>query len=340
MAEQRSWDVSWISLWRLLFFASFVALLFLGRSVLAGLFLALVISSGLEFLVTFLERRGFPRTLSVIIIFLLGAIVLVAVAYTVVPFIIADLNAILSKVNKSAARSWLGPLLNFQGGQSLGLFLNRVSGQLFSGNISPLATLSDILGGFGLAIAVLVSSFYLSLSRDGVDRFIRAVLPTEYEEPALRIYHRSRRQIGFWFRTQVVMSIIVGLLTWVALFLLGVKHSFILAIFAAVVEIVPFVGPILAGAAAVIVAFAASPALALYTLLAFLAIQQFESHVLVPVLIRRTVGLHPVIVITALLMGFEIGGFLGVVIAVPAAAVLQEVIEEWSRKKGRRLETT
>jgi predicted PurR-regulated permease PerM len=337
--ERRSWDISWISLWRLLFFVAFVALLFLGRNVLAGLFLALVISSGLEFLVTFLERRGFPRTLSVIIIFLLGAIVLVAVAYTVVPFVIADFNTILSKVNKTAARYWLGPLLNFQGDQSLGVFLNRVSGQLFSGNISPLATLADVLGGFGLAVAVLVSSFYLSLSRDGVDRFIRAILPTEYEESALRIYHRSRRQIGFWFRTQVVMSIIVGLLTWVALFLLGVKHSFILAIFAAVVEIVPFVGPILAGAAAVITAFTASPALALYTLLAFLAIQQFESHVLVPVLMRRAVGLHPVIVITSLLMGIQIGGFMGALVAVPAAAVLQEVTEEWSRKKGKRLET-
>jgi predicted PurR-regulated permease PerM len=106
-----------------------------------------------------------------------------------------------------------------------------------------------------------------------------------------------------------------------------------LGIVAAVFEIVPFVGPILSGALAVLMALSVSVSLALYTLIAFLVIQQFESHVLVPLLMRRTLGLHPVIVIIALLIGAEVGSVLGVLISVPAAAVFEEALDEWSQKK-------
>ena len=98
-------------------------------------------------------------------------------------------------------------------------------------------------------------------------------------------------------------------------------------------EIIPFLGPILSGALAVASALATSTVLAVYTLIFFLIAQQFESHFLVPLLNRRSVGLHPVIVITAVLIGAEVGGFLGIVIAIPAAAVFQEVITDWSIQK-------
>ncbi len=182
-------------------------------------------------------------------------------------------------------------------------------------------------------MAVIVSSFYLSISRDGVERFIKAVLPADYEKSALSIYERSRKRIGFWFRTQIFLSLLIGLSVWGVLVLLGVRHAFLLGIAAAIFEIVPYVGPILSGALAVLMALSTSVSLALYTLIAFLIIQQLESHVLVPLLMRRAVGLHPVIVIIALLIGIEVGGVLGALISVPAAAVFEEALDEWSQKK-------
>ena len=95
----------------------------------------------------------------------------------------------------------------------------------------------------------------------------------------------------------------------------------------------PFVGPILSGAAAVLTALTTSFNLAISTLVVFLAIHQFESHLLVPLMNKRSVGLHPVIVITALLIGAEVAGLLGVIIAVPAAAVLQEIFEDRSSRR-------
>jgi len=180
---------------------------------------------------------------------------------------------------------------------------------------------------------VVASSFYLCLSRDGVERFIKIIAPVAYEPAALRIYERSRRKIGAWFRMQLVLSIIMGLIVWGGLTVLGVQGAFLIGILAAVFELVPFIGPIVSGAFAVVSALGTSAQLAVYTLIFFVIAQQFESNVLVPLLSKRSVDLHPVIVITALLIGAEVGGFLGMVIAVPAAAVFQEVVEEWSVKK-------
>lgn len=328
-------EISWTSLWRILFFVAFTTVLFQGRQILLGLFLAIVISSGLETAVNFLEKRRIPRTLGVIFIFLLAILLLLIVAYTIVPRVIIELGSAFSNLSSSAAESFWSPLADLKISETLGSIVTRLSSEFFSGNLSPLGIFSKALGGATLAIAVLVSSFYLSLSRDGVERFLRVVLPSDYEKQWLRIYERSRQKIGAWFRMQILLSAIMGVLVWASLAVLGVKHSFLLGVFAGVFELAPFVGPILSGAVSVLVALPQSATLALYVFIVFLALHQLESHVLVPLLSRRAVGLHPVIVIIALLIGAEVWGLLGAVMAVPVAAVFEEVIEEWSsaRKK-------
>ncbi len=338
MADKKTFEVSWGTLWRILFFVLFVMILFQGRQILLGLFLAIIISSGLEVMVNFLERHGLPRTLGVILIFLAALFLLVIVTYAIVPLIIVDVNTIFSGFAKANPDTAWGFLVNLKASQSLDTLVSKLSQQFFSGSISPLDIFSNALGGVGLALAVLVSSFYLSLSRDGVERFIRTVIPPDHENRALKVYENSRKKIGFWFQTQIALSVIMGLSVWGALTLLGVKHAFILGIVAAMFELAPFVGPILSGATAVLVALSTSASLALYTLIVFLILQQFESNILVPILMRRSVGLHPVIVIIALLIGAEIGGVLGIVISVPAAAVFQEIVDEWSSKKRSETE--
>jgi predicted PurR-regulated permease PerM len=337
--EKKTIEVSWASLWRIFLFACFVAALYIGREVVLGLFLALVISSGLETAVSFLERRGLPRTFGVILVFLIALLVISLVVYTVIPFAIVDLNSMFASLGRAGADTWWGTLITPETSQFVSDLASRFSQMLFAGDVAPLAIFSRALGGVVLGIAVLVTSFYLSLSRDGVERFIKVVLPPAYEETVLRIYQRSRRKIGFWFRTQIFLSVLMGLLVWGALLLLGVRHAFLIGVFAGIFELVPFAGPIIAGAVAVLSALLTSPSLAFYTLLVFIALHQFESHVLVPLVTNKVVGLHPVIVIAAILIGAEVAGFWGVLIAVPAAAVFQEVVEEWSSVRRSKAST-
>ncbi len=334
--DKKIMEISWTSLWRIFIFVLFVLVLYFGRRILLGLFLSIVISSGLEFIVDFLEKRGLPRTLGVILIFLAGTLLIIITLYAVVPIVVVDLNNIFISSHAKAANTWWGPLLDFRANQSLSLVVNKISSQFLSGSASPLGALSDIVGSLVLAVSVLITSFYLTLTRDGVERFIASVFPPSQEKTALRVYERARKRIGLWFRTQVLLSITVGVLVWVSLLILGVKHAFFLGIIAGIFELVPFVGPIISGAAAVLSALTVSSALALYTLIVFLLIHEIEANVLVPFFVGRHVGLHPVIVIIALLIGAEIGGILGILIAIPSAVVFQEVLEEWSDRRRSR----
>lgn len=325
-------EVSWTSLWKVLLFVLFAWLLVAAWDIFLGLFLAIIISSGLEVLVDFFERKGLPRTLGVILVFLLILCVVALVVYLVIPYLINDFNTLVKSIQKSPLSPLVNQFINTKVRGSFVVNVDKIANQFFAGDLTPLGAFSNVVGGFGLAAAIIVSSFYLSLSRNGVERFIRAVFPKSSEEAALRIYTRSSRKIGFWFQSQILLSFLMGFFAWGALAILDVPHALILGGVAAIFELVPFVGPILSGALATLFAFGVSPTVAFYTLIAFLLIHQFESHVLVPLLTRKAVDLHPVIVIIALLIGIKVGGVLGAVVAVPAAAVLQEVLEERSNR--------
>jgi predicted PurR-regulated permease PerM len=318
--EIKTFDISWSALWKILAFAVFVAILYAGRQIFLGLFLAIIISSGLEGVVDVLESRAkMPRSVSVILIFLMALVAFILFIYTFVPFVLVEINAVFGGFGKLSMGSW-----------------GTISNQFLSGESSPISIFSNFFGSFGLALAVIVCSFYLSIGHDGVERFLKVVIPPDYEETTMRIYERSKKLIGSWFRMQLLLSVIMAFIVWIGLAVLGVKYAFLIAVVAGCFELVPFLGPIMSGAVAIVAALLTSTTLAVYTLIFFLVAQQFESHVLVPLLSRRAVGLHPVIVIVALLIGAEIGGVLGIIIAVPTAAVFQEVVQDWSSKRRLR----
>ncbi len=332
---RNAFDISWVTLWRVLAFVTLAIILYQGRQILLGLFLAIVIASGIEGIVDVLEARfRLPRSVSVILIFLIILIGLIVIVYTVVPFLLVEINTIFAGSGKGIAGNW-GALFGLQSPESVSALVGSISSQFLNTNASPIDLFSSALGSFGLAAAVVVSSFYLSLTHDGVERFLRVVVPQDYEETTMRIYTRSKQLIGSWFRMQVLLSVTMGFVVWAGLALLGVRYAFLIAVLGAVFELVPFLGPILSGAIGVVSALLTSTALAVYTLVFFIVAQQFESHILVPLLTRRAIGMHPVIVIVALLIGAEIGGILGVIIAVPLAAILQEMIQDWSLRRRR-----
>jgi predicted PurR-regulated permease PerM len=333
--EKIKLEISWASLWRIFLFVLIVVIFYMGRQIMLGLFLAVVIASGLEGLVDLLEKTGIPRTICVILLFLVLLLLAILFVYAIFPLALAEFNTLFS-----GAGGGFAILSSLKSSQSFSALLASWSSQIFSGSGSPIGLFSTALGSFGLAASVIISSFYLSLSRDGVERFIQVVIPPDYEATALHIYAKAKKKLGAWFRMQIFLSIIMALIVWAGLAILGVKGAFFLGFLAGVFELVPFLGPILAGVVSVISALGTSSTLAIYTLVFFVLAQQFESNILVPLLSRRTVGIHPVIAIVALLIGAEVGGLLGIVISIPAAAVFQEVIEDWSiRKRGNAVAT-
>jgi len=124
--------------------------------------------------------------------------------------------------------------------------------------------------------------------------------------------------------------------TFIGLWLLGVKYSLFLGIMAGVLELIPYVGPILTGGLAVLIGLGDSASLAVYALILFTVLQQLESHVLIPMVMKYTITLNPVVTMTALLIGGTVFGIPGMILSVPIAVMFQEIVEDWAGTKQAR----
>lgn len=310
--------------------------LFLMRETVAILLLALLISTVFDTPVDALERHRVPRILGTVLVYFLAFTGLAFLFYAVIPIAILELNNLFKN---------LGGLLETNFGfalpsGNLDSFLNpdlqQFTEALLSGGIPLIEILGNLVGGVMFVLAVIVLSFYLTVSRDGVSKFLVAVFPESLEERVLDLYTRTKRRIAKWFQAQLFLSLVVGTLAFVGLSLLGVKYALVLGLIAGVLELIPVVGPIFAGAIAVVVGLSSSLDLGFYTLLLFLGIQQLENNVLVPLVMRRSTGVHPVMILISILGGAQIAGVVGVLLAVPTAVFLQEMAEQWVNEKSKR----
>ncbi|MEK7560510.1 MAG: AI-2E family transporter, partial [Patescibacteria group bacterium] len=195
------------------------------------------------------------------------------------------------------------------------------------------SVVSGIFGGIFTFLLVVVISFYLAIQQRGIENFLRLIAPVKYEAYLIDLWERSQKQLGRWLRAQILLGAIVGLAIFIGLTILGMEHALLFAIMAAVFEIIPVAGPLLASIPPLIAAFLSDYTLGLMILALYVGVQQLESHVIVPLIIRRSVGLNPLVVVLALLIGGKLGGIFGILLSVPIAAVAVELIKDWDKKK-------
>jgi len=327
-------EISWTTLWRIFLMLFLVVVLFLAREALIILFLAIIVSSALDGLVSYLQEKKIPRVLGTLLIFLVALTILALLLYTLIPIAIFELQSLLENLKKIEIPIFGSlDISQFVGIDKYLGNLENLANILFSGGASFLNIVAAVFGNLALILATLILSFYLTVNQAGVEKFLRTVLPITHEDYIVGIYLRVRKKMGRWLQGQILLMLVIGAATSLGLWILGVKYSLVLGILAGVLEIVPIVGPIFAGTIAFLVAISESWILGLYIIILFLVIQQAESHLLVPFVMKKTVGISPVVVVIALLAGSQIAGLIGIILAVPTAVVLQELIEDWERRK-------
>ncbi|PIR88755.1 MAG: hypothetical protein COU09_00460 [Candidatus Harrisonbacteria bacterium CG10_big_fil_rev_8_21_14_0_10_44_23] len=336
MAETREYSISWGALWKFLAMLILVAVVFVARDVLVATALAIILSSALDPLVSKLEVKKIPRILGALAIYLAAFLLVAIVVYILVPVTLVEMNAFFSQSTETlsnASASLTGvETQNFVLGIRDGL--SEMTQSFIGGEVTIWNVLFKFLGGFVLAIAIFVLSFYMVIDRNGVKKFLITIAPTGFQGTVIDIYERVRQKISSWFLAQIFLSAIVGLAVFIGLWLLGVKYSLTLGILAAILEIVPYVGPIVSGGVAVLFALSSSPALAFWTVMLFILIQQLEAHLLVPSVMGRSTKLSPVVVLIALLIGGQVFGIIGVILAVPIAVTFQEILYHWSTQQN------
>ena len=322
-------------LWALLI-GVLVVLLFMVREIVGVLIFAIIISSALEPLLGYLEKKKIPRLLSLIGVYILFFVFFAALIYIVLPLMLDQLKnfgdnypTYFGKIEEAAGTITFIPGLS----TNLHDLLNQLTGQIPSFT-SLISYASSIFGGIISFIVVLVVSFYLSLSRGALDGFLSSVMPPQFEAYVHGLWIRAQKKMGRWLQAQLLLSIFIFVVVGIGLWILGVEYAFLIAIIAGMLEIVPFVGPIVAAGLAILLALSQSAILGVWVLIFFIAIQQLENHVLVPLLIKKLVGLNPVTIILAILVGAKLGGVLGMLLAVPLAAVVDEFFDDLAKRKA------
>ncbi len=308
---------------------------------------AIVIASAIEPQIVFLIRQRLPRLVAALLVytFVFGSIF--ALLYFFFPPIISDATDFLSampryleSLNTANSLTSIAEATGFGGGQNeIQSFIQTLLSfqPVFSaGSGGILQLLVTFFGGIFSLILVITLSFYFALQDTGVDDFLRMIMPLSYENYSVDLWKRSQKKIGLWMQGQILLSVIVAVLIYLGLLIIGIPYALLLSVFTALAEIIPIFGSIIAGTIAVIVGYSnggipiASIVLGLY-----IVVNQFEANLIYPLIVKKIVGVPPLLVIVALIAGYTLAGFLGALLAVPVAAVVLEFISDFDTKKRR-----
>lgn len=319
--------------------------LFYLRDLILIILTAVVIASAIEPATQWSKRHKIPRLPSVLGLYILAALTLAGLFYFLFLPLLGEISTFLNSfpayteglANSGSFGDFFdssGVFGNATGGISLGDIVNKINGLLLSFSQGVFSSVSIAFGGVLSLVLIVVLSFYLAVQEDGVGKFLRIITPWPQEKYVVSLWKRSQAKIGLWMQGQVLLAAIIMVLVYLGLLLSGVEHALLLAVAAGVFEIIPLFGPIIAAIPAVLVAFVGggmSKALLVAGL--FLIIQQFENQLIYPLVVKKVVGVPPMVSIIALLVGAELAGFLGILIAVPMAAIVMELLSDWEKDK-------
>lgn len=327
-----------------------VAILILVAWILRDLILvvltSVVMASFAESAVPFFKKMKISRVTGIAVLYTAGILLFAGLFYLFAPLLITELynfatflsnyipnSTFLNYFQNDAFSGAKDVVVDLSNDMSINTllktseqFISNISGGFFS-------TMSVAFGSIFNAILIVVISFYIAIKEKGVEDFLRIILPTKHEEYVVGLWSRTQRKIALWMRGQFLLGILIFILTYLVLSLLGIKYAFLLALIAGIMELVPY-GILVAVIPAVFFSYVSGGvSSALMVFGAYTIIHQFDLFLFTPLIIKRVIGLSPIVMILSVLVGLELGGFWGLILAIPAAVLLMEIINDMSEKK-------
>lgn len=340
------------------------------RDIVLIVLTAIVLASAVEPAVSFVVKHKIPvinyhapRLLALVLVYGFGAFSIIGLTYVFVPAIITDVSevvrmlpgtfdiATVTDVGKSGdAGSLVSQVIAPQATEiKRGLFESANVLDLFKSGIengNALKSVSIFFGGLLSFVLIVVLSFYLSSQEKGIENFLRLISPVKSRSYIVDLWKRSQAKIGLWAQGQLMLGLVVGVLVFLIMTMLGIPSALFLATIAMTFELIPVFGPILAAVPAVALAFlnginplaaalSVAPGVnsALIVIAIYFVVQQIESHVIYPEVVRKIVGIPPVLVILALIIGAKMAGFLGIILSVPITAILMEFLNDVAKAR-------
>jgi predicted PurR-regulated permease PerM len=320
--------------------ALFVA--YLIRNVLLMLYVSSLLAIGLSPAVRRIERKRLafgrlriPRWVAILALYAAFLLVVALVASLALPPLLGQARQLAQNLPVYADRAQHALV-------ERGLIQERWSWSDVLSNLqAPSAMLTNVLGAlqgaigvFGTIVTVLILPFYLLLESSAIHAGFLSLVRPERRARADRIASAATVKIGAWLGGQLLLGAIIGASATFGYWVIGVPYFYVLGLVAAIGEMIPVVGPILAAVPAILLGLTVSPQTALIVA-AYCWVQQFvENNLLVPRIMERQVGVSPVTVLVALLIGSTLLGLVGAILAVPSAAIVQVMLQEYLARDG------
>lgn len=317
-----------------------VAFLYFIRDIMMAVLFSLVIASGIEPAAVWFQKKRIPRILAVVLVYVMAFSFLGGMFYLIVPTTFKEITSFSDNLPAYLEKPFeantvdkiFGGLPSFAR-EDLGIFLSNVSDFINSFSSGFFSIASAAFGGAVSFILIIVLSFYLSTQENGIENFLKTIIPAKYENYSVGLWSRWKKKIGLWLQGQILLGFIVGVLVYIGLTLLQVEYALTFALLAALFELIPIFGPILSSIPPIMVALTHSPVLALEVGILYIIIQQFENHLIYPLVVRKIVGVPSIMVILAFVIGAQVGGFFGLLLAIPLSALAVEVLDDLNYRK-------
>ncbi len=293
------------------------------RDIILQIYVALLIMTVLNPLVTNLNTSfRIPRALSVLIVYLV-VIILIGISFGgIVQPLFDQSTRLISQFPLYLRELQIPSELVDDITNNLLTQLGQIPSQIVSIGISLFSNVVSVL-------AVMIIALYLLLGRNKIDDQLDKLLNKQQISKFNKIFNDLEKSLGGWARGQLILMFIVGLTTYLGLVILGIPFALPLAVLAGLMEFVPNLGPTLAAIPAVFVAFSISPVAGVAVLALYVLIQQLENYLLVPQVMNRAAGVSPIITLISLLIGFKVAGVVGALLSVPIFLTIRVFISNF-----------
>jgi predicted PurR-regulated permease PerM len=315
-----------------------LVLLWYLKSILLLLFIVLIVVASFAPIIDWAQKYKIPRVVSTILIFILLFSFIFLLGYLIIPPLVNQAIDLANKVPQYASHY----NLSFETVKQFTLKTNlidtiknnvgNISNNLTSASSTIFSALAAAFGGIATFIIAIALTFYLLISKNQITEGILTYVPKKRRKLVQKVGSEILLKLGAWARGQFVLCLAIGLIIGIALKIFGMPFALMLGVLAGVTEFIPTIGPIIAAIPALAIAFTVSPWKALIVLIIYIATQQLENNLLVPTIMKKAVGINPAIIIIAILVGAQLAGILGIILAVPTAAVLSIILRVWKEQ--------
>lgn len=298
------------------------------KDLLFSLLIAFILMSALKPAVAKLREQKIPHGAAVGMVFLSFILVLIILISVIIPPIVTETTNLVK--NAPSIIKELNPALKDRI-ENITQYLPTATNQAFQ-------IIMSIFSNTLFVVSTLFFSFYFLMDEDIIKEFLTKYLSKEDGAFVMNSIQIAENRMSSWFWGQITLMTVVGSLTYLGLLLLGVKYTLALAVLAGLLEVVPNIGPLVSAIPTVAIGFTQSPFIGISAIVLYIVVQQLENNIIVPLIMKRAVGINPIVTLMALFIGGRVAGVLGMLLAIPSFLLIETFITEYQLRNAANAE--